>query len=188
MQRIPIMDPFGTPRRMGIVEPVNGQQQPPTATIPAPASTPTTAFRFEIVDAEGNPVPGAAVSIYLNDAHMITLPLSDVGGNASVSVRDLQEADSRLRQQRGAGPVAVPSAMGQISMPATPKKLVAVIQAPGYQEQKIELADMNLQRSWADVEQRRVVTLQKADEGSPLLPILGIVAGIGLVVWLANRS
>jgi hypothetical protein len=182
MQRIPSVDMFGNPKKMGIVEPVNGQQQPATVTVPAPL--PTTAFRFEIMDAEGNPVPGASVSLYLNDTHLLTLPVSDVGGNAAVSVADIQNAEYKLRQQRKAAPVQ--GGLQGMGQSGVPRILSAVIQAPGYEEQRIKLMDVRENTRLSDVQQRHLVTLEKTDQGIPILPILGILAAIGAIVWVSK--
>jgi hypothetical protein len=174
MQRIAIMDPFGTPRRLGIAETQEAYVQ--STPLPAPYDfNPIPMLRFEIMDAEGNPVPGAAVSLYYNiaglllieapDAHVMTPPLADVGGNVSVTTGDLKNAVAAFHQY---GPDRM-------------QHLYAVIKAPGYHEQKIELVDLT-------VKQRYEVTLQKVEETSPLLPILGVAAVVGATIWLVNRS
>lgn len=168
MQRIPSVDIFGTPRRLGIVGSL-GQ----TVQVPRGSVEPTTAFRFEIMDAEGNPIPGAAVSLYLNNTHLMTPALADVGGNVAVPLADLQNAAEAIKQ-RG---ISIRTGM-----------LNAVVQAPGYQETKVNLLDVATERKLQDIEQRRTVTLQKEGEGIPVLPILGVLAAIGAIVWFSTKS
>lgn len=169
MQRIPMLDAFGTPRRMGIIAPPDQQVQgPPTP----PRYDPITAFRFEIMDADGNPIPGAAVSIYLNDEYLLTPAVADVGGNVAVSVDDI---DNAYKVQK-----RIPK--------GNPFKLSAVIQASGYGDQKLEIANLSAGEGLSNVKQRYQVTLQKAEGSALLLPILGIAAVIGTAAYFIFRK
>lgn len=103
--------------RHGLYAIIEPPRQETTVPIPQPLPRPITYVRFEIKDKYGNFIPGAAVTVSLDDGRHILTKLSDVGGNVSFSPAELSEVAERM-----------------VPMPRGDATSVFVVRAPGKKE------------------------------------------------------
>lgn len=177
MQRIPVMDVFGSSRRMGeasteggtsVLRPMVPGQVPGAVMMAQAAPKQETALRFEFRDAEDNYVPGVSVKLSMEDGtKLVVLPPSDIGGNVSVPFAQILE---RVQPIYSANPAALN------------QKIVAEVVAPGYADKSVIVYDPAIPKT-DDPKRFFELTLEKSAGIPPVAAVLGIAAAIGMVVW-----
>lgn len=155
--------------RLGIVEPASQT----TAQTSSPADRVVTAGRFEIKDSDGNFIPGASVTLTMDNGEFLLNKLSDAGGNVPVTPDDVQTASKHLK--------TIP--IGRTW------KIMYSVSAPGTNTK----SGLFLDGSKPTVDQLTIhsVTLYRPDDIRAYYPHIAIGAGalaLGTILWYVLRK